>query len=78
MQDIPKEEVVTWEVPPVSKYEELTKDVGGSPAWEKNHKWKLLPKPGGAIMKPDDFYKLYGAQMQARASSVFPTVSGVQ
>jgi len=56
-KDMPKEEKVTWDVPHVSKYDELSKD------WQ-DMKWRLLPKPGGAVMKPDDWYCVYGAQQQ--------------
>lgn len=35
----------------VSKYEKLN--------------WRIISKPGGATVKPDDFYMLYGYQMQA-------------
>ena len=27
-------------------------------------KWRMLPKPGGAVMKPEDWYVLWGAQQQ--------------
>jgi hypothetical protein len=27
--------------------------------------WRIIAKPGGATVKPDDFYSLYGYHMQA-------------
>ena len=56
-QDKPKEEKITWTVPPVSEFPTLAAE------WtEKN--WRMLPKPGGAVMKPEDWYVLWGAQQQ--------------
>jgi len=54
------EEVVTWECPDVSEYEKLAKD------WDKEHlhKWRMLPKPGGAVCRPDDWYSLFAAREQ--------------
>jgi hypothetical protein len=34
----------------VAKYEKLN--------------WRMISKPGGATVKPDDFYSLYGCEMQ--------------
>ena len=31
--------------------------------WE-GLKWRLIPKPGGAVTKPDDWYKLWAATQQ--------------
>eukprot|EP00879_Flechtneria_rotunda_P008595 GHRR01009006.1.p1 GENE.GHRR01009006.1~~GHRR01009006.1.p1 ORF type:complete len:212 (+),score=57.68 GHRR01009006.1:488-1123(+) len=28
-------------------------------------KWRMISKPGGAVVKPDDFYRLYALHMQA-------------
>ena len=28
--------------------------------------WRMISKPGGATVKPDDFYRLYGLSMQVR------------
>ncbi|GMH43067.1 hypothetical protein BSKO_10989 [Bryopsis sp. KO-2023] len=28
--------------------------------------WRMISKPGGAIVKPEDFYRLYGLVMQAK------------
>ena len=55
------EETVTWTCPPVEEYEELAK------RWDKEHvhKWRMLPKPGGAVCRPDDWYALYAAKQQA-------------
>lgn len=36
----------------VSKYDKLN--------------WRMISKPGGATVKPDDFYRLYGLHMQVR------------
>jgi acyl-CoA-binding protein len=54
------EEVVTWECPDVSEYDNLAKN------WDKEHvhKWRMLPKPGGAVCRPDDWYALYAAKEQ--------------
>ena len=48
------EEEVTWECPAVEEYETLAKN------WDKEHvhKWRMLPKPGGAVCRPDDWYAL--------------------
>jgi hypothetical protein len=29
--------------------------------------WRMVSKPGGATVKPDDFYRLYGLHMQVTA-----------
>ncbi|KAF6263193.1 hypothetical protein COO60DRAFT_1470403 [Scenedesmus sp. NREL 46B-D3] len=34
-------------------------------------KWRMISKPGGATVKPDDFYRLYGLQQQATAGLDF-------
>lgn len=55
------EEEVTWACPAVEEYEKLAK------SWDKEHvhKWRMLPKPGGAVCRPDDWYALYAAKQQA-------------
>ena len=53
LQDKIKEEVITWKVPPVSDYDTLAAE------WTEK-KWRMLPKPGGAVMKPEDWYCLWG------------------
>lgn len=35
--------------------------------WEKGLKWRLIMRPGGAYIQPDDWYRLYAASNQARA-----------
>jgi hypothetical protein len=37
--------------------------------WDKALKWRLIQRPGGAFIKPDDWYRLYAAVSQARAPS---------
>jgi len=44
-------------VPPVSEFPTLAAE------WTEK-KWRMLPKPGGAVMKPEDWYVLWGAQQQ--------------
>ena len=58
IQDKPKEEVITWDVPPMSEYETLKDEYEGL-------KWRLLPKPGGAVMRPAAWYELWAATQQA-------------
>ena len=55
------EEEVTWACPAVEEYEKLAK------SWDKEHvhKWRMLPKPGGAVCRPDDWYALHAAKQQA-------------
>ena len=36
--------------------------------WDKELKWRLIQRPGGAFIKPDDWYRLYAASMQVRAT----------
>lgn len=57
---------VTWECPSVDEYEALAKN------WDKEHvhKWRMLPKPGGAVCRPDDWYALYAAKMQVEKADV--------
>jgi acyl-CoA-binding protein len=57
---------VTWECPSVDEYETLAKN------WDKEHvhKWRMLPKPGGAVCRPDDWYALYAAKMQVEKGDV--------
>lgn len=62
-QDIPKEEKITWPVPDVSEYEELAS------SWEEK-KWRMLPKPGGAVVKPEDWYVLFGFQKQVEEGNI--------
>lgn len=45
--------MITWKVPPVSDYDTLAAD------WT-DKKWRMLPKPGGAVMKPEDWYLIWG------------------
>ncbi len=35
----------------------------GAGQYEKLN-WRMVSKPGGATVKPDDFYRLYGLHMQ--------------
>ena len=58
IQDKPKEEVITWDVPPMSEYETLKDEYEGL-------KWRLIPKPGGAVMRPAAWYELWAATQQA-------------
>ena len=44
-------------MPPVSEFPTLAAE------WTEK-KWRMLPKPGGAVMKPEDWYVLWGAQQQ--------------
>lgn len=53
-----KEPAKTYDCPDVSQYDDL------AGTWEKGHKWRMIQKPGGAHMKPTDFYRLYGAVQQ--------------
>ena len=46
-------------VPPVSQFEEL------SGASLDKLKWKLIARPGGASMRPADYYRLRGLAQQA-------------
>lgn len=62
-QDKPKEEKITWSVPDVSEYDALVAE------WE-GKKWRMLPKPGGAVVKPDDWYALHGLQKQVEEGNV--------
>ena len=49
-----------FDVPDVSEYATL------SESWDGNHmKWRMIQKPGGAHMKPQDWYRLYAAKKQA-------------
>lgn len=45
------------DIPDVSRYDEL---VGSYP----DLKWRMISRPGGATMKPIDFYRLGGAKSQ--------------
>ena len=36
--------------------------------WDKELKWRLIQRPGGAFIKPDDWYRLYAASMQVDAA----------
>ncbi len=38
-------------------------------AWDKGLKWRLVQRPGGAFIQPDDWYRLYAASNQARAGA---------
>ena len=62
-QDKPKDEKITWSVPDVSEYDALVAE------WE-GKKWRMLPKPGGAVVKPDDWYALHGLQKQVEEGNV--------
>lgn len=49
-----------FEIPDVSQYDTI------SSGWDATTmKWRMIQKPGGAHMKPTDFYRLYAAQQQA-------------
>jgi hypothetical protein len=37
-----------------------------SRTWEKGLKWRLVQRPGGAFIQPDDWYRMYAAVQQAR------------
>ena len=37
-----------------------------SASWEKGLKWRLVQRPGGAFIQPDDWYRLHAAATQAR------------
>ena len=32
--------------------------------------WRIIPRPGGATMKPDAWYELYAASSQAKSGDV--------
>lgn len=32
--------------------------------------WRMISKPGGATVKPDDFYRLYALQQQVGAEQI--------
>jgi hypothetical protein len=38
---------------PVSEFETIAE------SWTEK-KWRMLPKPGGAVMKPEDWYCIWG------------------
>ena len=65
-RSVERDEEVTWEVPPMDEYERLAKN------WDKEHvhKWRMLPKPGGAVCRPDDWYALHAAKQQAEKGDV--------
>ncbi len=65
-RSVERDEEVTWEVPPMDEYERLAKN------WDKEHvhKWRMLPKPGGAVCRPDDWYALHVAKQQAEKGDV--------
>lgn len=46
----------SFPVPDVSQYASL------AASFETAHKWRIIPRPGGATMKPDDFYAILGAR----------------
>lgn len=49
-----------YKIPDVSEYDTI------SSGWDAaTMKWRMIQKPGGAHMKPQDFYRLYAAQQQA-------------
>ena len=56
-------EKITWSVPDASEYDALVS------SWE-DKKWRMLPKPGGAVVKPDDWYVLHGFQKQAEEGNL--------
>ena len=58
IQDKPKEEVITWDVPPMSEYETLKDE-------DEGLKWRLIPKPGGAVVRPAAGYEMWAATQQA-------------
>ena len=51
-------------VPDVSEFAKLKE------TWESAHKWRIIPRPGGATMKPADFYTLYACVQQAIVGDV--------
>ncbi len=53
-KDKEQKEEVTWRTYDVAEYDRL------SASYEdpKTMKWKLLPKPGGQAVKPEDYYTL--------------------
>lgn len=65
-RSVVRDEEVTWEVPAMEEYEQLAKN------WDKEHvhKWRMLPKPGGAVCRPDDWYALHAAKQQAEKGDV--------
>mmetsp|Transcript_5420 Transcript_5420/g.7327 ORF Transcript_5420/g.7327 Transcript_5420/m.7327 type:complete len:210 (-) Transcript_5420:155-784(-) len=48
------------DIPPVSQYEELLGKF-------KDLKWRIISRPGGATMKPTDWYRLEACSQQASA-----------
>ena len=62
-QDKPKIERVTWTIPDVSEYDTLAAKL-------ESLRWRLIPKPGGAVTKPDDWYKLWAAVQQVTTGDV--------
>lgn len=51
------------DIPPVSQYEELAQSF-------TSLKWRLISRPGGATMKPVDYYRLDGAKKQVEIGDV--------
>ena len=47
----------------MSEYDDL------AAKWE-SLRWRLIPKPGGAVTKPDDWYKLWAAVQQVTTGDV--------
>ena len=66
-KDKPKEEVITWKVPSVTEYDELAAE------WT-DKKWRMLPKPGGAVMKPEDWCE----RRETQRHPPHPALSSVQ
>jgi hypothetical protein len=47
------------DIPDVSKYPELSNSY-------KNLKWRVISRPGGATMKPTDFYRMEGTHVDTQ------------
>jgi len=56
-------EVKEEDIPDVSKFDELAESF-------PTLKWRLISRPGGATMKPVDFYRLDGAKKQVEIGDV--------
>lgn len=50
---------------PHAKSEYDTKEFEALTVKYEKLNWRMISKPGGATVKPDDFYRLYGLHMQA-------------
>lgn len=56
-------EVKEEDIPPIEKFQELSESY-------PSLKWRMISRPGGATMKPIDFYRLEGAKKQAEIGDV--------